>query len=289
MTTATEKLSAIGASVARTVPANSLLVACIAGSEKSIGRAALTDRPVAFNQQINAVTPHADTSPLFLYFLIKVARRHIQLAAGKGMKKIINKSTFENLVFIAPGEEYQRRFEVVAQQLIEQKHNCLEQADHLEALFSSILTCTFRNELDLRRLILDLPDGAPPAPALETLTTDVAEAKTQALFRAPEAIEAALKKLDEAVGKGEPIQWSAEYFKYRILGAHRAPFTFGDVMQKAESVFVDPPYDEIKDLIFALLSNGGGHAVLRQSFDLNIDANTKEPSGRKEIVFGPAA
>jgi type I restriction enzyme S subunit len=32
-------------------------VACIAGSVESIGRAALTDRTVAFNQQINAIQP----------------------------------------------------------------------------------------------------------------------------------------------------------------------------------------------------------------------------------------
>lgn len=114
VTEAIEKLSAVGAKAARVAPANSLLVTCIAGSVKSIGRASLTDRKVAFNQQINAITPHANVSPLFLYILLKIARRQVQVAAGKGMKKIIKKSTFESLRFIAPDEDQQRAFEKIA-------------------------------------------------------------------------------------------------------------------------------------------------------------------------------
>jgi len=92
------------------------------------------------------------------------------------------------------------------------------------------------------------------------------------------------------VSKSEPIPWSADYFKYRILGAQPAPFSFGEVMQKAESIFDDPPpYEEIKEMILELLGQGGGPAVLGQRFDLQTDENSKEVSGSKEIVFGPAA
>ncbi len=98
-----------------------------------------------------------------------------------------------------------------------------------------------------------------------------------------------LRKLDDAVSQSEPIPWSADYFKYRILGAQPSPFSFDDIMQKAEYVFDDPPYDEIKDMILELLGQGGTPAMLRQSFDLQIDEESKEVSGSKEIVFGPAA
>lgn len=155
VTPSIEKLSEAGAKIARVAPAGSLLVACIAGSEKSIGRAALTDRKVAFNQQINSITPHADTSPVFLYFLVKIARRQIQNAAAKGMKKMINKSTFEGLRFIAPEYEEQLRFERVAQHLIEQSRDCQEQLLYLERFFSSLQQRAFRGELDLSRLVLD--------------------------------------------------------------------------------------------------------------------------------------
>jgi type I restriction enzyme S subunit len=54
---AAEYLSDTGATKTRTVTKGALMVACIAGSVESIGRAALTDRTVAFNQQINAIQP----------------------------------------------------------------------------------------------------------------------------------------------------------------------------------------------------------------------------------------
>ena len=54
-TQATESLSEKGMNVGRTVEKDSILMACIAGSIASIGRVCITDRTVAFNQQINAV------------------------------------------------------------------------------------------------------------------------------------------------------------------------------------------------------------------------------------------
>ncbi len=109
------------------------------------------------------------------------------------------------------------------------------------------------------------------------------------LLQAPEAVATTLKELDGTVSKGDLIPWSADYFKYRILAAHPTPFSFGEVMQKVESIFDEPPYEQIKDMIFDLLGKDDGPAILNQSFDLQINENTKETSGRKEIVFGPAA
>ncbi|GAL92982.1 restriction endonuclease subunit S, partial [Microcystis aeruginosa] len=78
LTEAEEKLSAKGKKIARTVPNGSVLVTCIAGSRSSIGRAALTDREVAFNQQINAVVPNSDVDPYFLYGQLFVAQHLVQ-------------------------------------------------------------------------------------------------------------------------------------------------------------------------------------------------------------------
>ena len=57
LTQASERLSKIGERKSRPVPSGSTLVTCIAGSPDCIGNAALTDRRVASNQQINAVVP----------------------------------------------------------------------------------------------------------------------------------------------------------------------------------------------------------------------------------------
>lgn len=57
-TKATEYLSEIGAKKARVVPSGTILVTCIAGSFDCIGNLAIVDREVAFNQQINSLTPN---------------------------------------------------------------------------------------------------------------------------------------------------------------------------------------------------------------------------------------
>lgn len=56
-TKAIEGLSEKGVKIGRTVDKDSILMACIAGSIASIGRVCITDRRVAFNQQINAIIP----------------------------------------------------------------------------------------------------------------------------------------------------------------------------------------------------------------------------------------
>lgn len=110
ITKANEHLSEVGLRYARTVENGALLVACIAGSIESIGRAALTDRKVSFNQQINAIQPNEDISPIFLYWLFKTSKNYVQNAASKGMKKILTKGDFEKIKMIKPPFEIQIKF-----------------------------------------------------------------------------------------------------------------------------------------------------------------------------------
>lgn len=271
-----ENLSAAGAKIARIAPPGSLLVACIAGSEKSIGRAALTDQKVAFNQQINAITPHADTSPLFLYFLLKIARRQIQTAAGKGMKKMINKSTFESLEFIAPEYDQQLKFERVAQRMIEQRNDCQDQLIQLERFFSSLQQRAFRGELDLNRLELDMdsntpPDISPPAPAVPQNRYI-----RPGSFIAPPDIEAQMMELEDKLdfGKGDAITWDENYFKYRILSqVLQPPFSFAQIWEAVQYDIEEPDYETVKEKVFEYVAAG----ILEQQFD----------EERKEIVFHP--
>lgn len=107
---AEEYLSESGAKKARIAEVGALLVACIAGSLDSIGRAALTDRKVSFNQQINAIQPHEDVNSIFLYYLFKISRKYIQSYVPKGMKRILTKGELEKIMMIKPPLEMQRRF-----------------------------------------------------------------------------------------------------------------------------------------------------------------------------------
>src|SRR5690606_7058312 len=114
LTQATEYLSEKGFSRARYVEENDLLVACIAGSLSPIGRAAISDRRVAFNQQINAIVPSSDVSVHFLYWLFKVSAEYIQSFATSGMKKLLTKGEFEKIPLIKPDYQDQVKFENIA-------------------------------------------------------------------------------------------------------------------------------------------------------------------------------
>ncbi len=136
---AEEYLSKEGLKVGRSVEKNSVLVTCIAGSPSTIGNAVLTDRKVAFNQQINSLTPSPEYDPIFVYGLFRQCKRMIQENTTKGMKRIITKSVFENIKFINPPLSLQQQFaDIVTQsELLRQKQKESEQ--ELEKLFQGLL------------------------------------------------------------------------------------------------------------------------------------------------------
>ncbi|KKZ42777.1 restriction endonuclease subunit S [Acinetobacter pittii] len=154
VTTSTEYLSEIGARKARTVTSGALLVACIAGSVESIGRAALTDRTVSFNQQINAIQPGIDVNPLYLYGLFKLSRGYIQSHATKGMKKILTKGDFEKITMIKPPFEMQNQFAVIVEKVEGIKSRYKQSLTDMESLYGAISQQAFKGELDLSRVPL---------------------------------------------------------------------------------------------------------------------------------------
>lgn len=110
LTEAAEKLSYHGKNISRIVPAGSVLVVCIAGSRSSIGRVALADREVSFNQQINAVVPNPNVDPYFLYSQFFIAQSLVQSQSTDSMKGLVSKSKFSSIQFIRPPEQKQREF-----------------------------------------------------------------------------------------------------------------------------------------------------------------------------------
>lgn len=110
LTRAEEGLSELGRQAARVVPAESILVTCIAGSPDSIGNSAMTDREVAFNQQINAIVP-IEGNPHFVYGQLRVGKRLVQQASTASMKGMVNKSRFENIALAWPPISLQQEFE----------------------------------------------------------------------------------------------------------------------------------------------------------------------------------
>jgi type I restriction enzyme S subunit len=155
ITQASEYLSKTGLTLARTVKKGALLVACIAGSIESIGRAALADRNVAFNQQINAIQPNSDISSIFLYWLFRISKSYIQSFAPKGMKKILTKGNFEKITMIKPPKDMQDRFARIAGKTETIKSSYQNNLAELENFYGALSQKAFKGELDLSRIPLE--------------------------------------------------------------------------------------------------------------------------------------
>lgn len=87
-----------GLKVIRKLPANTLLVTCIA----SIGKNAILRKDGSCNQQINAVIPDENYDVDFLYYLIENNRQNILGKAGITATLIISKGVFSEIEFSFP-------------------------------------------------------------------------------------------------------------------------------------------------------------------------------------------
>jgi len=147
ITPAMEHLSEIGSKVGRTAPPGSTLVTCIAGSPGAIGNAALADREIAFNQQINAATPRESVDPFFLYAHFLVSKGLVQAASTGGMKGIVTKSRFVAIEFLMPPRELQEVFGRQCKALCEDGETRRRQATQLDLVFDVLVHRAFAGSL----------------------------------------------------------------------------------------------------------------------------------------------
>ena len=120
-TVASESLSDSGKAVGRAVDAGAILMACIAGSVASIGRVCITDREVAFNQQINAIVPK-EYDVRFLHALLQISKDYLVEDINMSLKGIISKSKLEEKEFIVPSMEEQVGFADFVKQIDKSKY-----------------------------------------------------------------------------------------------------------------------------------------------------------------------
>ena len=137
-TTATEYLSEAGMRAGRTVDAGSILMACIAGSIASIGKVCITDRKVAFNQQINAVIPK-DYNVSFLYVMLQLSKDYLVEEINMALKGILSKSKLEEKEFILPPLEKQEKFAAHVSQIDKSKSVIQKSLDETQLLFDSLM------------------------------------------------------------------------------------------------------------------------------------------------------
>lgn len=137
-TVATESLSEKGLDVGRTVESDSILMACIAGSLSSIGRVCVTDRKVAFNQQINAIEPN-DYNALFLYVMLQLSKKYLIEEINMALKGILSKSKLEGKVFIVPPMDLQQQFAAFVEQVGKSKLAIQQSLEKLETLKKALM------------------------------------------------------------------------------------------------------------------------------------------------------
>lgn len=145
LTEAEEYLSEIGSRKGRIVPKNSILVTCIAGSKSCIGNAAIADREVAFNQQINAIVPKGN--PYFLYVQFLVGKSLVQTASTDGMKGLVSKGAFQQIEFICPPIDLQNQFGDKFLVIQNYKEKLLKSLGEIESLYIALLSKAFKGEL----------------------------------------------------------------------------------------------------------------------------------------------
>jgi type I restriction enzyme S subunit len=146
VTLAVETLSETGKSLARQVGPGSILVTCIAGSPASIGKAAIVDREVAFNQQINALTPDI-TDSRFLLAQLVAAKKLVQEKSSGGMKGLVSKSRFGAVLLLDPPVGLRKDFGNRATFIDRLNRIQGKQLAELDTLFVSLQSRAFAGEL----------------------------------------------------------------------------------------------------------------------------------------------
>lgn len=272
VTPATEYLSEVGARKARTVTNGALLVACIAGSVDSIGRAALTDRAVSFNQQINAIQPGKGVNPLYLYGLFKLSRAYIQSHATKGMKKILTKGGFEKITMIKPPVEIQNQFAAITEKIEALKSRYQQILTELECLYGALSQHAFKGELDLSRVPM-------PKPPIQTVTAvsqgDEAAVPTPVVQTVPAIhlpdTDSLLSALENAEARKALIAEWLEAYRVQLVGTAfsaqhfmvAAQIRLAELHPDNDIALVANDYELIKARVFEALAAG----TLAQAFD----------------------
>ena len=209
---ASEYLSKRGFAKARFVEGKSLLVTCIAGSISSIGRVAISDRRVAFNQQINAIVPKGDVSVYFLYWMFKVSADYIQSYATSGMKRLLTKGEFEKILLLKPSYNDQLKFEKIAIQYASLKSELLQHRIQTEELIKSLSQQVFTEnanidmDVELEALIKAIDTGKKDEEnKIETIKNDLT------------FLQRLIDKLSEQDFENSDQYERAKYIAFRIM------------------------------------------------------------------------
>jgi type I restriction enzyme, S subunit len=104
-----EYLTEDGVKNARPIPGGSVLVTCISGSIRHIGKVGIAGRRLCTNQQINSLVPHDSVASHYLYYLMQAIKPVLENLSSSTNQNIVNKSKLSGVTIPLPPIEEQRR------------------------------------------------------------------------------------------------------------------------------------------------------------------------------------
>ncbi len=129
------------------LPEGSICVTCI-GSQ--MGKAVITPSVSISNQQINSIVVAKEYQRNFLFLNLRRRREEIFLIGSSGSTMpIINKSTFEKLLVLAPTDTLFKAFDETVSSLLNKIHKNAQENQTLTALRDTLLPKLLSGEIDL--------------------------------------------------------------------------------------------------------------------------------------------
>jgi len=163
-------LSLLGKSVARPVPPQTILQVCIGGS---IGKCAVVDREVCFNQQINSITlEEIDYKYVYEVLQSKIFQDLMKSKSTGTATPIINKGAWDLLMFPLPPLAEQKRIVAKLEQVLplaEEYGAAQEQLDKLNKELPEALKKSILQEAIQGKLVPQNPKDEPAQKLLEKI------------------------------------------------------------------------------------------------------------------------
>lgn len=124
----------------RPLPANSVLVVSIGAT---IGKVAISKTECATNQQINAIIPRADFSPIYVMQALRILKHRILARSGATTLPIINKGEFCKVRIPRISKDKANRFEAGFNSIASARDAGVVRARHSRELLKSLINQIF--------------------------------------------------------------------------------------------------------------------------------------------------
>ena len=203
----TQGLSEIGMGVGRVVPSGSILQVCIGGS---IGKCAIVNKKVTFNQQINSITPiECDIEYVHYVLQSETFRLAIMEKATGTATPIINRGNWEQLFFPLPPLKEQIR---IVQKFHELKEYLLRYAtaqtslENLNEAIRSRLRKSILQEAIQGKLVFQYPNDESASVLLQRIKEEKLRLVKEGKLKKKDVVDSFIFKGDdnkyyEKVGK----------------------------------------------------------------------------------------